>query len=360
MFSNFEIVKCNTILLLIYYYCFNISEEKNNLNAIEVNSLSKIFDKTVKAVDSVSFDVKEGEIFGFLGPNGAGKTTTIKVLTTLLRPTTGKVSIATFDVLKSPDSVRKSIGIVPQALTLDDDLKGITNLLLAAKLYHVPDQLAKERANHLLEMVNLKDAANRNVNTYSGGMRKRLELIIGLIHEPKILFLDEPTLGLDIQTRSVIWDYLKNLNKEKGLTIFITTHYLEEADYLCDRIGIIDNGKILTVDSPVNLKNQLGGDIIDLKLDLNETERIHELNNLDFVKKIDVMDKNIRIRVEKGEIALPLIIESLNSKGIMVTSVSLDKPSLDEVFLEYTGRSLRDAESEKSDSFKMYFARRSR
>ena len=235
MFSNFEIVKCNTILLLIYYHCSNTSEEKNNLNAIEVNSLSKIFDKTVKAVDSVSFDVKEGEIFGFLGPNGAGKTTTIKVLTTLLRPTTGKVSIATFDVLKSPDSVRKSIGIVPQALTLDDDLKGITNLLLAAKLYHVPDQLAKERANHLLEMVNLKDAANRNVNTYSGGMRKRLELIIGLIHEPKILFLDEPTLGLDIQTRSVIWDYLKNLNKEKGLTIFITTHYLEEADYLCDR-----------------------------------------------------------------------------------------------------------------------------
>ena len=144
------------------------------------------------------------------------------------------------------------------------------------------------------------------------------------------------------------------------MTIFITTHYLEEADYLCDRIGIIDNGKILTVDSPVNLKNQLGGDIIDLKLDLNETERIHELNNLDFVKKIDVMDKNIRIRVEKGEIALPLIIESLNSKGIMVTSVSLDKPSLDEVFLDYTGRSLRDAESEKSDSFKMYFARRSR
>ena len=153
---------------------------------------------------------------------------------------------------------------------------------------------------------------------------------------------------------------VKFLLKEKGLTIFITTHYLEEADYLCDRIGIIDNGKILIVDSPVNLKNQLGGDIIDLKLDLNDTERIHELNNLDFVKKIDVMDKNIRIRVEKGEIALPLIIESLNSKGIMVTSVSLDKPSLDEVFLKYTGRSLRDAESEKSDSFKMYFARRRR
>lgn len=330
------------------------------MNAIEVNSLSKIFDKTIKAVDKASFEVKKGEIFGFLGPNGAGKTTTIKVLTTLLRPTTGKVRVANFDVMKESDSVRKSIGIVPQALTLDDDLKGISNLLLSAKLYHVPDKLAKQRADSLLQMVNLKDAANRNVDTYSGGMRKRLELIIGLIHDPQILFLDEPTLGLDIQTRSVIWDYLKNLNKENGLTIFITTHYLEEADYLCDRIGIIDNGKILTVDSPANLKNQLGGDIINLKLDSGATAKIYELNNFDFVNKIDVIEKNIRIRVKKGEIALPLIIEFLTSKGIMVTSVSLDKPSLDEVFLKYTGRSLRDDESEKSDRFKTYFTRRNR
>ena len=181
------------------------------MDIVQVENLSKVFDKEIVAVDNISFHVKEGEIFGFLGPNGAGKTTTIKVLTTLLQPTNGQVNIATFDVRKKPDSVRSSIGIVPQALTLDDDLKGMTNLLLSAKLYHVPDKIAKERADELLKLVGLKDAAERDVSTYSGGMRKRLELIIGLIHNPKVLFLDEPTLGLDIQTRSVIWDYLKKL-----------------------------------------------------------------------------------------------------------------------------------------------------
>ena len=244
------------------------------MDAISVENLSKIFNKKIVALDDVNFKVKNGEVFGFLGPNGAGKTTTIKVLTTLLRPTKGKVNVAGFDVIKEPDAVRSSIGIVPQSLTLDDDLKGITNLLLSAKLYHVPDKLAKERAEQLLDMVNLKDAIDRKVETYSGGMRKRLELIVGLIHEPKILFLDEPTLGLDIQTRSVIWKYLKNLNKEKKLTIFITTHYLEEADYLCDRIGIIDKGKIMVVDSPSRLKDELGGDIINIKINGEYSEII--------------------------------------------------------------------------------------
>ena len=330
------------------------------MNAISVDNLSKIFDKKIVAIDDVNFKVKNGEIFGFLGPNGAGKTTTIKVLTTLLRPTKGKVNVAGFDVIKEPDAVRSSIGIVPQSLTLDDDLKGITNLLLSAKLYHVPDKLAKERAEQLLDMVNLKDAIDRKVETYSGGMRKRLELIVGLIHEPKILFLDEPTLGLDIQTRSVIWEYLKNLNKEKGLTIFITTHYLEEADYLCDRIGIIDKGKIMVVDSPSMLKDELGGDIINIKINGEYSEIIESLKQLNYVKKIDIVDQNLRIKVEKGENVLPSILEFINSKGIVVTSVSLAKASLDQVFLKYTGKSLRDAESDKADRFKMYFARRSR
>jgi|TARA_B100001013_G_C24612617_1_gene443828 ABC-2 type transport system ATP-binding protein len=330
------------------------------MNAISVENLSKIFDKKIVAIDDVNFKVKNGEIFGFLGPNGAGKTTTIKVLTTLLRPTKGKVNVAGFDVIKEPDAVRSSIGIVPQSLTLDDDLKGITNLLLSAKLYHVPDKLAKERAEQLLDMVNLKDAIDRKVETYSGGMRKRLELIVGLIHEPKILFLDEPTLGLDIQTRSVIWEYLKNLNKEKGLTIFITTHYLEEADYLCDRIGIIDKGKIMVVDSPSMLKDELGGDIINIKINGEYSEIIESLKQLNHVKKIDIVDQNLRIKVEKGENVLPSILEFINSKGIVVTSVSLAKASLDQVFLKYTGKSLRDAESDKADRFKMYFARRSR
>jgi|TARA_B100001750_G_scaffold103215_2_gene81612 ABC-2 type transport system ATP-binding protein len=329
------------------------------LEVIRVKNLSKIFKKNIIAINEVSFTVKEGEIFGFLGPNGAGKTTTIKVLTTLLKPTKGEVNVASFDVEKESDAVRSSIGIVPQALTLDDDLKGITNLMISAKLYHVPDKIAKERAKDLLNLVGLTDAADREVNTYSGGMRKRLELIIGLVHEPKILFLDEPTLGLDIQTRSVIWKYLKNLNKEKGLTIFITTHYLEEADFLCDRIGIIDQGKILVENSPSELKEKLGGDIIEIMVDeVNDIKK--ELEEQNIVKKVDINEQNLRIEVEKGDTALPIILEICNSKGISVKRASLTRPSLDEVFLKYTGKSLRDAESTNTDNFTRYLTRRNR
>ena len=329
------------------------------MEVIRVKNLSKIFNKNIIAINEVSFTVKEGEIFGFLGPNGAGKTTTIKVLTTLLKPTKGEVSVASFDVEKESDAVRSSIGIVPQALTLDDDLKGITNLMISAKLYHVPDKIAKERAKDLLNLVGLTDAADREVNTYSGGMRKRLELIIGLVHEPKILFLDEPTLGLDIQTRSVIWKYLKNLNKEKGLTIFITTHYLEEADFLCDRIGIIDQGKILVENSPSELKEKLGGDIIEIMVDeVNDIKK--ELEEQNIVKKVDINEQNLRIEVEKGDTALPIILEICNSKGISVKRASLTRPSLDEVFLKYTGKSLRDAESTNTDNFTRYLTRRNR
>ena len=322
------------------------------MEIVQVENLSKVFDKEIVAVDNISFHVKEGEIFGFLGPNGAGKTTTIKVLTTLLQPTNGQVNIATFDVRKKPDSVRRSIGIVPQALTLDDDLKGMTNLLLSAKLYRVPDKIAKERADELLKLVGLKDAAERDVSTYSGGMRKRLELIIGLIHNPKVLFLDEPTLGLDIQTRSVIWDYLKKLNKENGLTIFITTHYLEEADLLCDRIAIIDQGKILVEDTPSNLKQKLGGDMIEISVDDNvkAKELISEFSS---VEKIDTVGQKLRIKTNKGDEVLPLILEICKANKINVKTVALSKPSLDEVFLEYTGRSLRDTGTGFSDKAAM-------
>ncbi|MGE4595362.1 MAG: ATP-binding cassette domain-containing protein [Nitrososphaerales archaeon] len=322
------------------------------MEIVQVENLSKVFDKEIVAVDNISFHVKEGEIFGFLGPNGAGKTTTIKVLTTLLQPTNGQVNIATFDVRKKPDSVRSSIGIVPQALTLDDDLKGMANLLLSAKLYHVPDKIAKERADELLKLVGLKDAAERDVSTYSGGMRKRLELIIGLIHNPKVLFLDEPTLGLDIQTRSVIWDYLKKLNKENGLTIFITTHYLEEADLLCDRIAIIDQGKILVEDTPSNLKQKLGGDMIEISVDDNvkAKELISEFSS---VEKIDMVGQKLRIKTKKGDEVLPSILEICKANKINVKTVALSKPSLDEVFLEYTGRSLRDTKAGFSDKAAM-------
>ena len=322
------------------------------MEIVNVKNLSKIFDKEIVAVNNVSFQVKKGEIFGFLGPNGAGKTTTIKILTTLLQPTKGQVNIASFDVVKNPDGVRSSIGIVPQALTLDDDLKGMTNLLLSAKLYRVPDKIAKERANELLELVGLKDAARRDVSTYSGGMRKRLELIIGLIHNPKVLFLDEPTLGLDIQTRSVIWDYLKKLNKENGLTIFITTHYLEEADLLCDRIAIIDQGKVLIEDTPSNLKQKLGGDIIEISVD-NHVKAKELISELDYVEKIDVVEEKLRIKAEKGDEALPLLLEICKVNSIKVKTVSLSRPSLDEVFLEYTGKSMRDTGTGFSDNSAM-------
>tara|TARA_Y100000590_G_scaffold201696_1_gene229194 strand:+ start:9868 stop:10857 length:990 start_codon:yes stop_codon:yes gene_type:complete len=322
------------------------------MEIVDVKNLSKVFDKEIVAVDNVSFQVKKGEIFGFLGPNGAGKTTTIKILTTLLQPTKGQVNIATCDVKKDPDGVRSSIGIVPQALTLDDDLKGMTNLLLSAKLYHVPDKIAKERANELLELVGLKDAAERDVSTYSGGMRKRLELIIGLIHNPKVLFLDEPTLGLDIQTRSVIWDYLRKLNKENGLTIFITTHYLEEADLLCDRIAIIDQGKVLVEDTPSNLKQKLGGDIIEILVDNHEKAK-ELISNLDSVEKIDIIEEKLRIKAEKGEEILPSLLEICKVNNIKVKMVSLSRPSLDEVFLEYTGRSMRDTGTGFSDKAAM-------
>ena len=322
------------------------------MEIVNVKNLSKVFDKEIVAVDNVSFQVKKGEIFGFLGPNGAGKTTTIKILTTLLQPTKGQVNISSFDVVKNPDGVRSSIGIVPQALTLDDDLKGMTNLLLSAKLYHVPDKIAKERANELLELVGLKDAARRDVSTYSGGMRKRLELIIGLIHNPKVLFLDEPTLGLDIQTRSVIWDYLKKLNKENGLTIFITTHYLEEADLLCDRIAIIDQGKVLIEDTPSNLKQKLGGDIIEISVD-SHVKAKDLISELDYVEKIDVVEEKLRIKAEKGDEVLPLILEICKVNNIKVKTVSLSRPSLDEVFLEYTGKSMRDTGTGFSDNSAM-------
>ena len=322
------------------------------MEIVNVKNLSKIFDKEIVAVNNVSFQVKKGEIFGFLGPNGAGKTTTIKILTTLLQPTKGQVNIASFDVVKNPDGVRSSIGIVPQALTLDDDLKGMTNLLLSAKLYRVPDKIAKERANELLELVGLKDAAGRDVSTYSGGMRKRLELIIGLIHNPKVLFLDEPTLGLDIQTRSVIWNYLKKLNKENGLTIFITTHYLEEADLLCDRIAIIDQGEVLIEDTPSNLKQKLGGDIIEISVD-SHVKAKELISELDYVEKIDVVEDKLRIKAEKGDEVLPLLLEICKVNSIKVKTVSLSRPSLDEVFLEYTGKSMRDTGTGFSDNSAM-------
>lgn len=323
-------------------------------NIIEAENLTKVYNGKIKAVDHISFHVKEGEIFGFLGPNGAGKTTTIKMLTTLASVTDGHARVAGFDVAKQQDAVRKSIGIVPQDLTVDDDLKGMENIMLQAKLYHVPADIAKKRASELLRLVELTDAADRLVSTYSGGMRKRLELIVGLIHEPKMLFLDEPTLGLDIQTRSIMWDYMRALNKENGMTLFTTTHYLEEADAICDRIAIIDHGTIKIIGAPSELKAKIGGDVLEIQV-TDGADLTDFFHGIPGVKDVKLTDHTYRVKLPSAEEALPDIFEGISKKGLKVKRIAFTKPTLDQVYIEVTGRSLRDAEEGSEDSIKNRF-----
>ena len=241
-----------------------------NEDAIVVEGLTKTFNHSLTAVDHINFSVKHGEIFGFLGPNGAGKTTTIKMLITILKPTDGKATILGDDIAKQSLAVRGAIGVVPQEYTADEDLTGYENILLCADLYGIPRTVSKKRAMDLLQLVELTSFKDKRVQTYSGGMRRRLELACGLINRPKVLFLDEPTLGLDVQTRAATWNYVKMLKKEFGMTLFLTTHYLEEADALCDRIAIIDHGKIVVIGTPTELKDSLGGDIITLSIQKDE------------------------------------------------------------------------------------------
>jgi len=318
------------------------------VHVIETNSLTKRFG-TLVAVDHISFSVEEGEIFGFLGPNGAGKTTTINMLTTILNPNEGSAKVGGFDVEKQDAKVREIIGLVPQDLTVDEDLTGMENMMLQAKLYHVPTKVAKERIRDVLSLVRLTDAANRRVETYSGGMRKLLELAEGLIHHPKVLFLDEPTLGLDVQTRVVIWGYIKKLRDEHRITMFLTTHYMEEADILCDRIAIIDHGKIVALDTPQNLKDSLGGDIIELEFNRKTDDQTRTLSSLPQVRGVKKIGDVYRIKVSKGEEMLPEIMENMLKMNLRIGRVSLVKPTLDQVYLEYTGRSLRETQGETGE-----------
>jgi ABC-2 type transport system ATP-binding protein len=316
---------------------------------IEAENITKIYKGKVKAVDNISFSVDQGEIFGFLGPNGAGKSTTIKMLNTIASITSGKATVAGQDVSKHPGAVRDVIGVVPQELTADDELKGIENILLSARLHHVPSVEAKRRAMELLTLVDLKDSAERRVKTYSGGMRRRLQLAIGLIHTPKILFLDEPTLGLDIQTRTKMWEYMSKLNKEDGLTIFMTTHYLEEADGLCDRVAIIDHGVIKVSGSPSQLKERVGGDVLTMELTAGP-DITDFLRALPDVSEVTRNDQVYRVKLPRAEKALPAIVDGVTKKGLEIKEISFTKPTLDEVFLDITGKSMRDEASGESDS----------
>jgi ABC-2 type transport system ATP-binding protein len=318
---------------------------------VKVSDLTKTFNGKLKAVDSVSFEVEEREIFGFLGPNGAGKTTTIKMLTTLLRPTSGTATVCGYNISSHPNDVRASIGIVPQEYTADEDLTGRQNIMFCADLYGIPRSVSKDRTAELLDLVGLKDAANRKVQTYSGGMRRRLEIACGLVNHPRLLFLDEPTLGLDVQTRTAVWDYIKKLKHDYGMTLFMTTHYLEEADGVCDRIAIIDHGKLVKIGAPDDLKASLGGDIIELGVREEAEDLTPLIMQSRSVKDVKKTDSTYRIKAELGEEAAPVIIELIRAKGYHVSRISVTKPSMDQVYLEYTGRSLRDVEADRAEMF---------
>jgi len=296
------------------------------------------------AVDDISFSVKKGEIFGFLGPNGAGKTTTIKMLTTLLIPSTGSATISSHDIIKKRDNVRKNIGVVFQEPALDTELTGKENLDYHARMYGISREHRNKRIEEVLDLVDLQDKKDTLVKNYSGGMKRRLEIARGLMHSPNVLFLDEPTLGLDAQTRRAIWKYVKKMNKEANTTIFLTTHYMDEADYLCDRIGIIDHGKILIIDSIKNLKNKIGKDVITLKCS-NMDALLKRLQKESWTNNFESHDSFVTFGVEKGDEKIPLIIEIAQSENIKIQSISVRKPTLDDVFLHFTGRSIRDQET---------------
>ncbi|MGQ0638591.1 MAG: ATP-binding cassette domain-containing protein [Nitrososphaerota archaeon] len=312
--------------------------------AVETKSLSKTYGTGVKAVDEVSIQVNDGEIFGFLGPNGAGKSTTIMILTTLLKPTSGIAHVAGFDVVTQAKKVREKIGYVQQESTVDEYLTGRENLELQAKLNHIQKDLVKKRVDELLELVELSDRQRDSVITYSGGMRKRLDIAGGLLHRPKVLFLDEPTLGLDIQTRYKIWEYIKSIHKEFGMSIFLTTHYMEEADRLCDNISIIDYGKIKVTGTPKSLKSALGNEVVvfEVNSDMKLENLLSELKKIPLVKDIKTSGDEVTVFSTSGDQVMPKIFEISTTLGIKIESISLTRPTLDDVFLSHTGRELRD------------------
>jgi len=314
--------------------------------AVRTVGLTKRFGE-LTAVDHVSFEVRRGEIFGFLGPNGAGKTTTIRMLTTLLRPTEGTAEVWGHDILKERDAVRRSIGIVFQDPSLDDLLTGRENLEFHGRIYGIPKAERNRRIKELLELAQLSEKANDLVRTYSGGMRRRLEITRGLMHHPKVLFLDEPTLGLDPQTRRAVWRYIQRMNKDEEVTIFLTTHYMEEADYLCDRIAIIDYGKIVVLDTPEKLKSYIGGEVVHLDTSEINQKIMEKLSEEDFVQDIRMFREGFVLTVKNGQRAVPRLIEAATQLGVTVEECSIHRPNLEDVFLHYTGRRIREESGEK-------------
>ncbi|WP_414470432.1 ATP-binding cassette domain-containing protein [Methanobacterium sp. ACI-7] len=308
-------------------------------NIIETYNISKRFDDFT-AVDSVNLEVERNSVYGVLGPNGAGKTTLISMLCTILHPTSGTATVNGYDIVKQAKEVRGSIGIVFQSRALDDILTGREHLQMHASLYGVPQDVREKRIEEILDLIDLGEKADEYTKTYSGGMKRRLEIGRGLIHYPKVLFLDEPTLGLDPQTREKIWEYIEDLNKREDVTVLLTTHYMDEADKLCDKISIFDKGGIVTTDSPKNLKRQLKADTITLMVD--DVDRfVEKADSLDFIKEMFVMGGEIKLMVERGENLITKVVNFAGENGINVKSVELDHPNLEDVFIKYTGSKMK-------------------
>ena len=313
------------------------------MSAIEVDQITKRFG-AFTAVDGITFAVEHGEVFGLLGPNGAGKSTLIRMLTTLIEPTSGTARVSGFDVVQSPNEVRKCIGVIPQAMTSDLDLSAEENLLIFAKLYGVPRERRKRTIHELLEAVELAQWADKPVKNLSGGMRRRLEIARGLVHQPKIFFLDEPTTGLDPASRVAVWEMLGRLKTERDLTILITTHYMDEADKLCDRIAIVDHGKLVALDSPLKLKASVpGSNILEVSFSATPEGWLRTLEKLPDVQKVDAQDHVYRIFTHNGPRTTVELVEASRHAGITVASLSVQSTTLDDVFMYYTGRQLRDA-----------------
>ncbi|MFA5331871.1 MAG: ATP-binding cassette domain-containing protein [Methanoregula sp.] len=325
--------------------------------AIHVDSLTKSFD-TLVAVDHISFDIEPGEIFGLLGPNGAGKTTTISMLATMLDPTSGTAEIMGLDIEKDQDGVRKEIGIVFQDQSLDEELTAAENMDFHGRLYRIPKDVREKRTEELLKLVELYDRRNDIVKTFSGGMRRRLEIARGLLHHPNVLFLDEPTIGLDPQTRNHLWNYIENLAQEKNITIVLTTHYMDEADRLCDRIAIIDHGKIIALDTPDRLKDSLGGDLVTVKSP--QAEKIPTALSAPWINRIEIRGNDVVVSLKNSEQHISWIVTRLNEENIPIEAITIHKPTLEDVFLSFTGKSIRDEEADGKDAMRMHFRMRRR
>jgi len=329
-------------------------------SVIEVADLVKIYGgsgkaEPVRAVDSISFAVQEGEFFGFLGPNGAGKTTTIRILATLARPTSGRASVAGLDVTRDAAEVRRRIGLAMQTVALENMLTGRENLELIGRLHRVPDDVLRTRVDELLELMNLTAAAGRPAGTYSGGMRRRLDLATALVHRPQVLFLDEPTEGLDPQSRAALWEELVRIN-EAGTTMFLTTHYMEEADRLCDRLAIVDGGRIVVEGTPPALKRSVGADSVEIELERSagaetldhaQTGAVALLEGQDGVIAVERSEGGVSVAVASARMAVPALIKLMDGGSVSVVGVRTREPSLDDVFLRYCGRHIRAEEADQ-------------